>query len=252
MGWNFNSPTSPNKVVRGAVDSVDVSKFVTGSSSTGKVPVIAVLMCHQGQMSSEFVEKTWLPLKSRALPWCEKQFYLCRVPSLPLARNILVKEALKGNADYFFWLDSDMLPFSKSDPNELLKELYDALTETGESIASGLYRAKQVHGFNYAMWQTAPPELGQKGYVNIDKWTGNWIETSVVGCGTLLMRRQVFEKMGQPYFSWEIPDSPSEDFNMLEKAKSLGFKTWVLTTNKWEHEARVVVDTDGKFRVPSV
>lgn len=207
MGWQFNTSPKSSVLDRGEVSKVDVSRFVTQSSSTGKVPVIAILCPHSGTWSAEWCEKTWIPLKTRALPWCEKQFYLCRVPSLPLARNILVKEALKSNADFLFWLDSDMLPQSKSDPNDLLKELYDALVETGESIASGLYRAKQTHGFNFAMWQRVPPEVGKEGYVNIDKWTGNWIEVSVAGAGCLLMRRQVFEKMNQPYFSWELPDS---------------------------------------------
>jgi hypothetical protein len=49
---------------------------------------------------------------------------------------------------------------------------------------------------------------------------------------------------------WETPETESEDFNMLSKARKLGFKAWVLADIKLSHEAKVVINTSGSIRVP--
>ena len=251
MAWNISSPIS--KITSGEASKVSIDRSVLQSSThAGSQVRLAILVPHTGEFNSEWVEKTWIPLKTRPLDWCEKQFYLCRVPSLPLARNILVAEALKNNCQFLFWIDSDTIPESHQDINDALKILYNCLIETSESIVSGLYRAKQVHGFNYAMWKKAPVELNKRGYVHVSEWSGNWIEVDVTGAGCLLMRSKVFEQLKQPYFHWEEPEQPSEDFEMIEKCKALGYKLWVFTDVKFSHIGTLVIMTDGTFRVPAV
>jgi hypothetical protein len=134
-----------------------------------------------------------------------------------------------------------------------LLTLYKSLEDTGESIVSGLYKAKQAHGFNYAMWKRTPPEAEKKGYMHVTNWTGNWIEVDVHGLGTCLMTRKVIEdistKHGEQWFHWEEPDKPSEDFDFLEKAHGCGYKCWVRTDVVIEHEAKIVLNTEGQIRV---
>ena len=228
------------------------------TSTLGQVkkPKICIALPHTGSMASEFTEKTWKALTMIAVPWADKLVFQCKVPSLPLARNILVREFLKTDAEYILWLDSDMLPEAPGDANEALKILLDTLVSTGESIVSGLYRAKQVHGFNYAIWKDADPKQlapGMEfGYQHVTDWTGDWIEIAVCGLGFCLMHRRVFEKLNQPYFSWEIPDTQSEDFDMLSKARKAGFKVWCRTSVRLSHMGGLVLSSDGKIRVPMV
>jgi len=234
--------------------SSDLVEKTTIPALNGSRETIAILLPHRGKMDMEVIEKTWGPLKYRPVDWCNKLYFLCRVPSLPLARNILVKEALKSQANYFLWLDADHSPEQPSDPNEALKALYQCLKTTGESIVTGLYRAKQQHGFNYAIWKQVTKPDGSIGFVHINSWSAgvNWFEIDVCGLGFCLMRREVFEKMEMPYFHWEVPDTMSEDFDMLCKARKLGFRVWCFTDVKLSHLGTVAIRTDGSIRVPLV
>jgi len=191
-----------------------VEKTETQSTSTGEKPVICILKPHRGSWSAEYVEATWAPLKHLQVDWCHKISFLCRAPSLPLARNTLVAEGLKSNADYFLWLDADHIPESPPDINQALKLLYDTLQQTGESIVTALYRAKQEHGFNYAIWKEGTKEDGTPSFIHINSWPSgvNWFEVDVCGLGFTLMRRKVLEDMvnagygkaGKPFFHWSI------------------------------------------------
>lgn len=186
------------------------------------------------------------------------------------------------------------------DPNLALHVLYTALKDSGESIVTGLYRAKQKHGFNYAIWNEKelptcnkcnlafpnkkhphiPPinsscPVCNKGIIftdikfeHIRKWNppeANWFSVSVCGLGFCLMHRRVFEAMRdagygtneKPYFHWEHPGSRSEDFDMLMKARDLGFRTWCLTDVRLSHMGWLVLETgkdsgEVQLRVPKV
>jgi len=250
---------------------------VNNVSPPSKKPVIQILLPHRGNWQAEWVEATWKPM-SYPLPWCDKTFSLCRIPSLPNARNTLAQQLLDGNADYALWMDDDHIiesptvkigenedgtPILIGDPNLALHSLYKALEETGENIITGLYRAKQQHGFNYAIWHYATQPDGKPGFIHIQQWEppeANFFSVDVAGFGMMLMHRRVLEKMRdagygtkeKPFFSWEHPNSMSEDFDFLMKAKELGFKTWCLTDVKLSHMGLLVISTDGSVRVPRV
>jgi len=243
--------------------SETVKQINIPASASGEHPTIAVLVPHRGSWSAEYVESMWGPLKYHATDWCNKIYFMCRVPSLPLARNTLVREFLSVEADYCLWLDDDGVPEKPADPNLAMKLLYECLTQTGESIVTGLYRAKQVHGFNYAIWMEVTKPEGGMGFSNIANWDPrvNWFQVDVAGLGFCLMRRKVYEDMtkagygepGKPYFRWEHPDTMSEDFYMLQKAsKEFGYKIWCYTDVRISHMGQLVLETDGKFRVPRV
>jgi len=219
---------------------------------------IAILLPHRDNWYAEFVEATWGPLKYQPTDWCNKMYFLARVPSLPLSRNNLVAEFLKSPAEYCFWLDSDVIPHTPPNPNDAMKILYSTLESTGESIATGLYRAKQVHGFNWSIWKQVNLPGGKVSFTNLPGWPEgvNWFTVDVAGAGCLMMHRRVFEAMRDAgiknYFHWEEPGSMSEDFHMLTEAKKLGFSTWCRSDVQFSHMGTLVVDPDGGFRVPRV
>jgi len=144
------------------VATPSVEKSFIPSVNSHPQPTIAILMPHRGRIHMEVESKTWGPLRYQRSDWCNKMYFLCRAPSLPLARNTLVKEALNSEAAFFLWVDSDHVPEEPKNIHDAVKELWKCLEETGESIVTGLYRAKQIHGFNYAIWKEAPPWLCDK------------------------------------------------------------------------------------------
>lgn len=213
----------------------------------------------------EVVERFWVPLRSKPLDWCDKEVYLSNVPSLPLARNMLAESFLESDCTHALWVDGDHLYEREDgeigDPNEALWLLYRALEESGEHIACALYRAKQKHGFNYAIWRESEEcrRGGDYSYVHVDRWEGNWFEVDVAGMGMVLMTREVLERIkaankiykGQ-FFSWEDVGGQSEDFNFFQKARAVGFKVWCFSKVRLIHEAHVFMNSEGKIRVPRV
>ena len=205
-------------------------------------PRIALCLPHQGNLPAEFVEKVWGPLRFVPLDWCDKVPLMCRVPSLPLARNILAQQSLDAKATHLFWIDSDHV-FEQPDPNEALRLLYmcDA------PIVAGLYRAKQKVGFNYAAWLKV-----EGGYTPIREWTGNWIKVDVTGIGCSLIKREVFEKVPKPWFHWEEDDAPSEDFDFFEKANRKGYEVRIFTDVRLSHLGDLKVLSDGSVTTRDV
>lgn len=189
-------------------------------------PKIALLLPHVGNLPSEFVEKVWGPLRWVPLDWCDKMPFMCKVPSLPLARNILAQQALDAGATHLLWIDSDAVIETPQDANLALKMLY----ELDYPISACLYVAKQKVGFNYASWKKV-----EGGYTPISQFSGNWFPVDVTGLHFCLIKRNVFEKVSRPYFHWEEEDAVSEDFYFFEKAKKVGYEVRIFSEVRLSH-----------------
>jgi len=195
---------------------------------SSSIPKIAILCPHTSRLSAEFVEQMWTPLKFN-VGWCDKAFLQSRAPSLPLARNMLLQKAVEDESiTHVLWVDSDMSPHSPSDINTALKVLYDLCEQN--PIVSGLYRAKQAHGFNWAMWKymqgpmcdkcgkgfigasvgvECPDGCGgtlfdKKGFIHINDWTGNWFEVDVTGLGFCMMKIEVLRDIYKFYMDSKV------------------------------------------------
>ena len=121
------------------------------------------------------------------------------------------------------------------DPNEALRLLY----RCNAPIAACLYRAKQKAGFFNAAWTKV-----EGGYTSVDSWTGNWFPVDVTGMHFVLIKREVFEKVPKPWFSWET-GPPSEDFYFYEKAKKAGYEVKIFSEVRLSHLGELKVLSDG-------
>jgi hypothetical protein len=221
------------------------------SNKNNGIPTIAIASPYKGSWNPEWVIKTRDPLHFTQLEWCNKIPIMSRIESLPVARTSLVYEALKYNADYIFFIDIDTIFESPTNPNVALNMLYQLINKNKEEkkdkIISGLYRAKQKVGFNYAAWKRAPN--GQKGYSPLQSWTGNWIEVDVTGLGCTLIDMNIFKELPEPWFYWESPNDISEDFYFFELAKKYGYNLHCFTDVKLVHLGNMKVKCDGTFSV---
>jgi glycosyltransferase involved in cell wall biosynthesis len=221
------------------------------NATNTKTPIIAVCVPYKN-WEPEWSDRVLTRLKHVPLDFANKLIFYSNAPSLPAARDALVIMALKGNADYIFFIDTDNVFETPEDPNEALSMLYQCMNKDSNSkdakIVSGLYRAKQKVGFNYAAWLRA----NEKGYVPIQSWSGNWLEVSVVGMGCCLIDMKVFKDVPRPWFRWDTFEDSSEDFYFIERAKEHGYNVKVFTDVKLSHIGKLKVKCDGTIVTPDM
>lgn len=210
------------------------------------IPHVCICCPHQSSVSLEWVQSTWGPLQWIPQRDFVKSFRISRgILNLDTHRNFLAKIALEDKTvTHLLWLDSDILAESPPDPNQALR----MLLACNIPIVSGLYRAKKSKGdYPYAMWIRNPHG---EGYVAIQSWTGNFIKVDVVGFGFILIRREVFEKIPEPWFVWN--KQTSEDFEFCEKLVNFGYEVKVFTDVKLSHIGTTKVKIDGSVHVLDV
>lgn len=208
-------------------------------------PKIAIAIPYNGKFEPEWVEKTWRHLRCTPLNWCTKIVFYSKVPSLPVARDSLVNQALQTDCHYVFFLDSDMIFETPEDPNVALDTLYQCMNKDPNSkegkIVSGLYRAKQKQGFGWAAWM----KVHEKGFTPIQNWTGNWIKIDATGLGCCLIDMCIFRNIPKPWFYWEVQGDISEDFYFFQLAAKFGYDTHLFTDVKLSHLGGLKVKSDG-------
>lgn len=215
-----------------------------------KPPELVVGLIHRGQTTMEFALHFAQLYNRLALT---RKFYLSYSRGMPYdcARNACVDDALKRNAKWLFFLDSDVI---------VKPDVVDRLIAHNLPIVSGLYyrRHKPVTA---AAWLRAPPvqkcpscgsEVEKKGKYNpiISYERGRLIEVDVIGFGCVLIHRKVLERVhhppDDPMFIWTAgregqlketiwrkgEQGTSEDFYACERIKKAGFHVFV-DPNVW-------------------
>jgi GT2 family glycosyltransferase len=137
-------------------------------------------------------------------------------------RNKLAEEALKEGADYILWIDADMR-FPKNTIETLIKH------------------DKPIVGVN-ATTRTAPVRPTAKNlHIDFENKLNHWIpvvskdktgleKITAIGCGVMMVKREVFENTPKPWFWFEqIPGDKllGEDVYFCVKAQDAGFNTYV-------------------------
>lgn len=237
MSWSISAPTS---------------------TPTDSLPNVKICIAHNGKVSMEWAQVMLGPMQYVQVPTFDKNVVTMQgVKNLDTERNELAKVALSDlSTTHIMFVDTDII-------TEIpVLDAIAILLGRNVDIVSGLYRAKQKDGFPNAVWIKAkpdliPPELRKEGvtaYSAIEKWdppTANMLEADAVGAGFLLIKREVFEKIGFPWFVWDKP-YPSEDFIFCEKLKKAGYKILVTPDVKCSHEGNVKIRSDGKIVMPEV
>jgi glycosyltransferase involved in cell wall biosynthesis/GT2 family glycosyltransferase len=155
-------------------------------------------------------------------------------------RNLIADWVVKG-FDYLFAVDYDM-----SFPPDTLKRLLSH----NKDIVSGLYRQRnddlvlEIYRNNN--------KGGQDNVRFTDLYLngeGNWLER-VDGCGfgCVLVKKQVFERVGYPYFKYHsaltMEETISEDIDFCRKATAAGFEIYCDTDVICNHHGQTI------FKVP--
>jgi len=191
---------------------------------------VMVLIPHKGESGYRQWERWWKEglVKPPGTSYLEQ-----RGLSLTTNRTGLVIEALKSDAEYFFFLDDDVIG-----PNELLATLLSHRLP----IACGLYMAKKrKEERGLAAWMK-----GSNGYAPIAPEQGaRLVQVDVTGLGCALIHRSVFERVPQPWFVWEF-GGISEDFFFFSKVfKEIGIKPIIDFEMKCKHIGTFIIDTDN-------
>lgn len=146
------------------------------------------------------------------------------------ARNQMAKEMLATSMSHILFLDDDMtLP---PDALEMMiqddKDIVGALAFTRRPpIQPTCYKSVTKDGVGV--------------YRNIHNYPKNTVfEVDATGGACLLVKREVFEKMSEPWF--EFTKKVGEDIRFCEKARELGFKVFVDTRIKAGHFGEIEID----------
>lgn len=163
------------------------------------------------------------PPNTRLISW--------RGVPVDVARNRIVKDALRQGANYLFFLDSDVHP----PENALIRLINWRLP-----IVSGLYYSKRGYP---GVWRLLPDGK----FTPTPVQENSLMEVDGVPAGCLLVDMEVFRKVPFPWFRWtsEDPESEeglSEDLFFCKKVREMGFKIFCDTTVKCYHEVLVKAD----------
>lgn len=159
------------------------------------------------------------------------------------ARNEIVEGFLKDDADYLWFVDTDMV----FDP-DVLERLVAVAHPVDRPIVGALCFSLQK-GMNARPTIYTVRDDGKIG-VRWDYPPDKVLEVDATGTGCLLIHRSVFEKMrgvhgdAYPYFQEASLGSlpVGEDITFCIRARALGFPIYVDTSVKVGHEKTFVVD----------
>jgi GT2 family glycosyltransferase len=149
---------------------------------------------------------------------------------LPHARNMQVHRFLKSSCTHLFTLDSDCIPKPGTIQKLLARDLPVVVaphaTVVGEEV--GVMALDRV------------PD----GYRQHRPMSG-FQKCDAVGGSGILVRREVLEELGPPWFMFEYDQngllSKGEDFYFSDRLKAAGYEIWVDFALTQRHRVGVVV-----------
>jgi len=152
-------------------------------------------------------------------------------------RNQLVDSAKQQGCSHILFLDSD----HHHSPDTIRKLVSHDLPIVG--------------GLSFLRSPPFSPILMQ-GKINTFKFQTEWeddslVEVDATGCGSLLIRMDVFDKLRRPYFQFLDNPDPTrkdtkvgEDVSFCVKAKEAGYKIFVDTSCQNDHLGQVKINKE--------
>lgn len=214
----------------------------TMKNSPNKTPLIGIVIPHTDSFYALFVEKTYGPLRWIQTSWCDKLTMLQYGAPISNSREALVDKALEKDIDYLFFIDTDIIPYDPVDIHQSLYMLYQA----DAPIVTGLYKAKKEYGWWWALWNKRDDS---DAYKPIPKINIPFDKADAAGMGCTLVKREVFENMEKPWFSWE---TYSEDITFFRKAQESGYDLTVRSDVRFSHIGTFVLTgkQETEFTLP--
>lgn len=142
------------------------------------------------------------------------------------SRNHLAKQAVKMEADYIFWLDSDMV----FEPDVLLKMLATMEADENINVLSGIYYRRQKP-FSPVLFERL--RIDEETYFcdfrNMNTYPEDKIfEAEGIGFGCVLMKADVLLELAADYQDWFSPiGRVGEDLSFCWRARKSGYKIHV-------------------------
>lgn len=163
------------------------------------------------------------------------------------ARNKLAAQALKMEADYVMWFDSDMT-FAPDTMRQLLKTM-EAHDDAG--LVSGVYFRRSAP-YTPVIFDTFDIVDGKAVWTDYEKdFDDSVVEVGGVGFGCVLVKSDVLIDCFGKYETCFSPIAKvGEDLSFCWRARELGYKTYVDTSVKCGHVGQVVV-TEGLYKAVS-
>lgn len=157
------------------------------------------------------------------------------------SRNNLAMKAIQSQADYVFWLDSDMV----FEPDILVRML-DVLEKNDLDILTGLY-FRRVPPYTPVLFDRLEVKAN-----SICKWSefeeipDHLFEVGGCGFGCLLMKTDAFLDVQSKFGNMFAPiGNTGEDLAFCWRARECGFKIWCDPSIICGHVGYVI--TDEKF-----
>ncbi len=135
------------------------------------------------------------------------------------SRNALATQAIQMNADYVFWLDSDMV----FKPDTLVR-MMDALQKNDIDILTGLY-FRRVPPYTPVLYNVLDIEGVKADFSEFDQIPDKLFEVGACGFGCVLMKTDVFFDVQGKFGNMFAPiGNNGEDVAFCWRARECGYK----------------------------
>ena len=180
---------------------------------------LAILVPTRDMVHSHFAYSLAQLVKTTSEIGIDTYLYFDSSTILLNQREKLIDEAIKMEADYVLWLDSDMMF-----PSNVVLKL--------------LAHNKDIVACNY-MKRSLP--MKTVAYTDLNDWD-SWVpmepqeelvKVKGIGMGCILMKTEVFKKLEKPYFEFRFKEDTKdwfgEDFILQDKIQKVGYEIFVDT-----------------------
>lgn len=162
-------------------------------------------------------------------------------PHVDYARNMGVRQFLKGTKKYLLFIDSDTIP-EVDGPERLLK--------AKKPIIGGVYNLLMSDQQGQAIIRPSCYTLVPNQYTLADavpiQINSGLQKCTIVATGYMLIDRKVFDKIKEPWFEYRWLDAQhlafnGEDIDFCQKAETLGIEMWCDTSVLAKHCKQLLI-----------
>jgi len=155
------------------------------------------------------------------------------------SRNQLAARAIKLEADYVLWLDSDMTFMP-----DTLQRMHRQMAENNLDILSGLY-FRRVRPFTPVLFDKLVCDGEDKGFTEFETIPPALFEAGGIGFGCVLMKTDVFLDVQSKFGCMFDPiNGFGEDLSFCWRARECGHKIYVDPTLMCGHVGHQVITKD--------